>query len=83
MWLRLGTLPGNARSQALAHRLGVVEAGTFDIMFGQSPAFESVKGAVAFVWPGVHWPDGMTIYPTIPKDEIAATPRIHAESNKA
>ena len=48
-------------------------------MFGQSPAYESVKGAVAFVWPGMQWTDGMTIYPTIPKDGNAATSSIDTD----
>ncbi len=59
-------MPDNARSQKCAERIGFVRAGTLDVVFGNPPhESQRIKGALAFVLPGMEWKEGMTIYPTI------------------
>ena len=64
LFLTLGTLPGNEKSQRLAERIGFVKAGTINVVFGLPPDEELISGAVGFVLPGMEWTDGRTIYPT-------------------
>ena len=59
-----GTLENNTRSQRLAERIGLIRAGTFDIVFGHSPN-ESHTKAVAFVLPGMEWKEGLTTRATV------------------
>lgn len=61
-----GTLPDNGRSQRCAERVGFVRAGSLDIVFGDPPdESQRVKDACAFVLPGMTWPSGITVYPTV------------------
>ena len=63
--IMIGTVPDNFKSQKLAERLGFVQAGTFDVVFGHPPNERRETGGLAFVLPGMTWTEGKTMRLTV------------------
>lgn len=60
----IGTSHENLASQGVAKRMGFVEGGSFEIVFGLPPN-ERSEQAKAFVLPGMKWPTGQVLYHTL------------------
>lgn len=61
----VGTAPDNVKSQRLAERLGFVQRGSFDVIFGHPPNERKETGGVALILPGMKWIEGQTMKLTV------------------
>ncbi|KAK3046603.1 hypothetical protein LTR09_011951 [Extremus antarcticus] len=60
----IGTSHKNLASQGVARRMGFVEGGSFEVVFGLPPN-ERSEQAKAFVLPGMKWPSGQVLRHTL------------------